>query len=899
MSPKQTNDDDSTDKDKLGEEEEIDFSSKAVPASKIPVKLGDDSTLNLSKMYQNWFLDYASYVILERAVPHISDGLKPVQRRILHSMKRMDDGRFNKVANIIGNTMQFHPHGDASIGDALVQLGQKDLLVDTQGNWGNILTGDGAAAPRYIEARLTKFALEVLFNAKTTEWKPSYDGRNKEPVTLPAKFPLLLAQGAEGIAVGLSSKILPHNFNELCDASIAYLEDKAFKLYPDFQTGGYIDVEKYNDGERGGSVKVRATITKLDNKTLIIKDIPFGRTTASVVDSILKANDKGKIKIRKVDDITAQNVEIHVQLAPGVSSDKTIDALYAFTDCEISISPNCCVIDDNKPHFLTVSDVLRVSVDTTKGCLRAELEIDKTEKQEALLFASLEKIFIEERIYKDKEFENAKNMDAAVTHVDQRLEPYKATFIREINRDDILRLMEIKMARILKFNSDKSNELIAKLLEEIDEINHHLDNLIDYTISWYAMLKDRYGKNYPRRTEIRSFENIEAVKVAEANEKLYVNREEGFIGTGMKKDEFVCNCSDIDDIIVFFKDGKYKVVKVSEKMFVGKNILYANVFKKNDKRTIHNVVYRDGKTAPHYIKRFPVTGVTRDKEYDLTRGKAGSRIAYFSSNPNGEAETIKVILKPKPRLRILQFEKNFSEIDIKGRNAMGNILTKAEIHRIQLKHKGLSTLGGRKVWFDPDVFRLNYEGGGQYLGEFQGDDKILVVSHNGDYHICNFDLSNHFPANIRHIEKYDESKVWSAALYDADQGYAYLKRFTFEASEKPLNFMGENAASQLFLLTDVVYPRVKVIFGGGDHFREPMEIEVDAFIGVKSYKAKGKRIANYEVKTVEELEPLRFPEPEPEPQEAMKVEIEDENGDTPVSDADLRDEITGQMKLFD
>ena len=899
MSPKQTNDDDSTDKDRLGEEEESDFSSKTVPASKIPVKLGDDSTLNLSKMYQNWFLDYASYVILERAVPHISDGLKPVQRRILHSMKRMDDGRFNKVANIIGNTMQFHPHGDASIGDALVQLGQKDLLVDTQGNWGNILTGDGAAAPRYIEARLTKFALEVLFNAKTTEWKPSYDGRNKEPVTLPAKFPLLLAQGAEGIAVGLSSKILPHNFNELCDASIAYLEDKAFKLYPDFQTGGYIDVEKYNDGERGGSVKVRATITKLDNKTLIIKDIPFGRTTASVVDSILKANEKGKIKIRKVDDITAQNVEIHVQLAPGVSSDKTIDALYAFTDCEISISPNCCVIDDNKPHFLTVSDVLRVSVDTTKGCLRAELEIDKSEKLEALLFASLEKIFIEERIYKDKEFENARNMDIAITHIDQRLEPFKPTFIRKINRDDILRLMEIKMARILKFNSDKSNELIAKLLEEIDEINHHLDNLIDYTISWYAMLKDRYGKNYPRRTEIRSFENIEAVKVAEANEKLYVNREEGFIGTGMKKDEFVCNCSDIDDIIVFFKDGKYKVVKVSEKMFVGKNILYANVFKKNDKRTIYNVVYRDGKTAPHYIKRFPVTGVTRDKEYDLTRGKPGSRIAYFSSNPNGEAETIKVILKPKPRLRILQFEKNFSEIDIKGRNAMGNILTKAEIHRIQLKHKGLSTLGGRKVWFDPDVFRLNYEGGGKYLGEFQGDDKILVVSQNGDYHICNFDLSNHFPANIRHIEKYDESKVWSAALYDADQGYAYLKRFTFEASEKPLNFMGENTASQLFLLTDVVYPRVKVIFGGGDYFREPMEIDVDAFIGVKSYKAKGKRIANYEVKTVEELEPVRFPEPEPEPQEAMKVEIEDENGDTPVSDADLRDEITGQMKLFD
>ena len=898
MSADQINDDEITEKRGTGEEEETDLLHKSGVNPKIPVKLSGDSMLNLSKMYQNWFLDYASYVILERAVPHISDGLKPVQRRILHAMKRMDDGRYNKVANIIGNTMQYHPHGDASIGDALVQLGQKDLLIDTQGNWGNILTGDGAAAPRYIEARLTKFALEVLFNAKTTEWKASYDGRNKEPVTLPAKFPLLLAQGAEGIAVGLSSKILPHNFNELCDAAIAYLEGKAFKIYPDFQTGGYIDVEKYNDGERGGSVKVRSTITKLDNKTLVIKDIPYGRTTASVVDSILKANDKGKIKIRKVDDITAQNVEIQVQLAPGVSSDKTIDALYAFTDCEISISPNCCVIDDNKPHFLTVSDVMRVSVDTTKESLRQELEIERTEKLEALLFASLEKIFIEERIYKDKEFENAGNLDIALGHIDRRLTPFKPGFIREITRDDLIRLMEIKMARILKFNTDKANEIIARLLEEIDEINHNLDNLVDYTISWYLMLKERYGKNYPRKTEIRSFENIEAVKVAEANEKLYVNREEGFIGTGMKKDEFVCNCSDIDDIIVFFKDGKYKVVKVSEKMFVGKGILYASIFKKNDKRTIYNVVYRDGKTGSFYIKRFPVTGVTRDKEYDLTKGKPGSRIAYFSANPNGEAETIKVILKPKPRLRILQFEKDFSDIDIKGRSAMGNILTKADVHRIQLKHKGLSTLGGRKVWFDPDVFRLNYEGGGKYLGEFQGDDMILVTTRGGDYRICNFDLTNHFPADILHIEKFDEGKVWSAALFDADQGYAYLKRFTLEASEKPLNFLGDNPDSRLFLLTDVVYPRVKVIFGGNDDFRESLEIDVEEFIGVKSYKAKGKRISNFEVKTVEELEPVRFPEPEAEPQETMKVEIDEENGENTISDADLRDEITGQMKLF-
>jgi topoisomerase-4 subunit A len=900
MSSKQKNDEDLENKNENNQEGELEtsFSSGVGSVSRVPVRLGEDTTLNLSKMYQSWFLDYASYVILERAVPHISDGLKPVQRRIMHSMKRMDDGRYNKVANIIGNTMQFHPHGDASIGDALVQMGQKDLLVECQGNWGNILTGDSAAAPRYIEARLTKFALEVLFNPKTTEWKPSYDGRNKEPVTLPAKFPLLLAQGAEGIAVGLSSKILPHNFNDLCDASIAHLEGNKFNLYPDFQTGGYIDVEKYNDGERGGSVKVRSTITKLDNKTLIIKDVPFGRTTSSVVDSILKANEKGKIKIRRVDDITAQNVEIHVQLAPGVSSDKTIDALYAFTDCEISISPNCCVIDGEKPHFLTVSDVLRASVSKTKDMLRMELEIDKSEKQESHLFASLEKIFIEERIYKDKEFENAKSMEIAVRHIDKRLEPFKASLIREINRDDILKLMEIRMARILKFNADKSEELIARLLEEIDEINHHLDNLVDYTISWYLMLKEKYGKNYPRTTEIRSFENIEAAKVAAANEKLYINRDEGFIGTGLKKDEFVCNCSDIDDIIVFFKDGKYKVVKVSEKEFVGKGILYANVFKRNDKRTIYNVIYRDGRTSPHYIKRFAVTGVTRDKEYDLTKGKAGSRISYFSANPNGEAETVKVILKPKPRLRILQFEKDFSEIDIKGRGAMGNILTKAEVHRIQLKQKGLSTLGGRKVWFDSDVFRLNYDGGGKYLGEFQGDDMILVVTSSGDFHICNFDLSNHFPTDLLLIEKFDNNKVWSAALYDADQKYAYLKRFTFEASDKPLNFVGDNPDSKLFILTDTVYPRMKAVFGGNDDFRDPLEIDVDEFIAVKGYKAKGKRISNFKVQTVEELEPTRFPEEVLEDQ-STKVEIEVENGDESVSDSDLRDEITGQMKLFD
>ncbi len=865
--------------------------------SKMTTRFSGDSPMNLSKMYQDWFLDYASYVILERAVPHVVDGMKPVQRRILHAMKRMDDGRYNKVANIIGNTMQFHPHGDASIGDALVQMGQKDLLIDCQGNWGNVYTGDGAAAPRYIEARLTKFALEVLFNVKTTEWKPSYDGRNKEPITLPAKFPLLLAQGTEGIAVGLNSKILPHNFNELCDASVSYLKDEDFELYPDFQTGGYIDVERYNDGERGGSVKVRASINKLDNRTLVINSLPYGKTTASLVESILRANERGMIKIRKVDDITAENVEIHVQLAAGVSSDRTIDALYAFTDCEISISPNCCIIEDDKPHFITVSDVLRTSTDRTKDLLQLELEIEKREKQEGLLFASLEKIFIEERIYKDEEFENAKNMDVAISHIDKRLDPYKKDFIREINREDILRLMEIKMARILRFNSDKAEENIAKFTSDIKEIDHNLNNLVDYTIAWYLMLKEKYGKDFPRKTEIRSFENIEAAKVAVANEKLYINREEGFIGTGLKKDEFICNCSEIDDVIVFFKDGTFKVVKISDKLFVGKNILYANVFKRNDKRTIYNMVYRDGKAGTHYIKRFNVTSITRDRVYDTTREKPGSRVVYFSANPNGEAETIRVILKPKPRLRILQFEKDFSEIAIRGRGAMGNILTKADVHRITLKQKGLSTLGGRKVWFDFDVKRLNYNEEGAFLGEFHADDKILVVNENGDFRTCSFDLSNHFEPGIVRIEKFDKDKVWSAALYDADQKYAYLKRFTFEESDKVVNFMGTNEDSRLYLLTDTVYPRVEVTFGGDDDFRQPLEIDVEEFIAAKSYRAKGKRISNYTVADVKELEPTRFPEPEPEKEKEKPTEIEIE-AEEPINDSDLLDEITGQMSLF-
>ena len=865
---------------------------------KVPGKSESRVSYHLSGMYQNWFLDYASYVILERAVPHINDGLKPVQRRILHSMKRLDDGRYNKVANIVGHTMQFHPHVDASIGDALVQLGQKDLLIDCQGNWGNILTGDGAAAPRYIEARLSKFALETVFNPKTTTWQQSYDGRNKEPVTLPVKFPLLLAQGVEGIAVGLASKILPHNFNELLDASVSYLKGEEFTLYPDFQTGGFIDVGKYNDGERGGSVKVRAKITKLDNKTLVINEIPYGKTTSTLIESILKANDKGKIKIKKVDDNTARNVEILVHLAPGVSSDKTIDALYAFTDCEISISPNCCVIMDNKPHFLTVSDVLKHSVDDTLHLLRTELEIQKSEIEEALFFASLEKIFIEERIYKDKEFENAKNMDEAIGHIDLRLTPFKPQFIREVTREDILKLMEIKMGRILKFNSDKSNEQIAHYKEEIEVINNHLANIVEYTINWFRMLKEKYGKNYPRVTEIRSFDTIEATKVVEANEKLYINRAEGFIGTGLKKDEYVCNCSDIDEVILFYRNGTYKVVKVCEKMFVGKEILYLNVFKRNDNRTIYNVIYRDGKVGFNYIKRFAVTGVTRDKEYTVTKGTEGSRILYFSANENGEAETVKVILKPRPRQKLLVFEKDFSDIVIKGRGSMGNILTKAEVHKISLKQKGSSTLGGRMVWFDRDILRLNYDGRGEELGEFQSDDQILVILQNGDFYTTNFDLSNHYETNILIIEKYNSNKVWTAALYDADQKYFYLKRFQLDAGNKKQNFLGENPKSRLMILTDEAYPRMEVVFGGHDAFREPLVIDAEEFIGVKGFKARGKRLSTFDIETINELEPVRFA-PAAQPAVEGNKEDEDEAEEPDKSDSDILDEITGQMKLFD
>ena len=867
---------------------------------------------HLSGMYKNWFLDYASYVILERAVPHIEDGLKPVQRRILHSMKRMDDGRYNKVANIVGHTMQFHPHGDASIGDALVQMGQKDLLVDTQGNWGNILTGDRAAAPRYIEARLSKFALDVVFNPKTTHWQLSYDGRNKEPITLPAKFPLLLAQGAEGIAVGLSSKILPHNLNEICEAAIHYLRGEKFQLYPDFPTGGSIDVEKYNDGQRGGTLKVRAKIEKLDNKTLVIKEIPFSKTTTTLIDSILRAIDKGKIKAKKVDDNTAAEVEIQVHLAPGVSSDKTIDALYAFSDCEINVSPNCCVIEDDKPGFLTISDVLRHNVDSTMGLLRKELEIRKNELLEQLFFASLEKIFIEERIYKDKKFEEAKDLDSVVAHVDNRLEPFKPSFIREVTRDDILRLLEIKMNRILKFNKDKANDFIARTKADIKSIDHDLAHMTDVTIRWFEFIRDKYGKDHPRLTEIRSFETIEATKVVEANEKLYIDRQEGFVGTGLKKNEFVCNCSDIDDIIIFYKDGKFKIIRVADKIFVGKNVIHVQVFKKNDKRTIYNVVYQDGKKGTYFIKRFNVTSITRDRDYDLTQGKPGSRVMYFTANPNGEAETIKVTLDPDPnkKKQNIFLEKDFSEILIKGRGAKGNILTKKAIHRIGLKSHGHSTLGGRKVWFDPDVNRINYEEHGRFLGEFNDDDAILVVLTNGDFYITDFDANNHYEDNIQVLEKWDERKVWSAVLFDADnQNYPYVKRFMMEATKKKQNYIGENPDSKLVFLTDVVYPRLLVTFGGNDATRPAQEIDVEEFIAVKGFKAKGKRITTWEVDKIEELEPTRFPEPpaderdndpekEGEGQEDADANEENLDPDAGKSQQQVIDEISGQLNLF-
>lgn len=873
-------------------------SDDSQPAGHSSYQVPKDKKLQLSGMYENWFLDYASYVILERAVPHIEDGFKPVQRRIMHAMKEADDGHFNKVANLVGMTMQYHPHGDASIYSALVQLGQKDLLIDTQGNWGNILTGDGAAAGRYIEARLSEFALDVVYDAKVTDWGLSYDGRKREPLTLPAKFPLLLAQGAEGIAVGLSCKILPHNFNEIIDAAVSYLRGEEFHLYPDFQTGGYIDVSHYNDGERGGSVRVRTKIEKLDNKTLVVRDVPYGKTTGSLKESIVKASEKGKIKVKRVDDLTSENAEISVQLQPGTSSDIAIDALYAFTDCEISISPNCCVIMDEKPQFLTVSDVLRFSVERTKDILRRELEIKRSETMETLHSVSLEKIFIEERIYKDRQFEQARDQETAIAHVDKRLEPFKPQFYREVTTDDILRLLEIPMKRIIKYNAEKADNYIATLHDRIKDIDDKLAHLVEYAIEWYEGLKAKYGHKYPRRTIIREFDNIVASKVAEANEKLYINRADGFIGTALKKDEYVCPCSDIDDIIIFYKDGKYKVIKVADKVYVGKNVLYVNVFKRNDSRTIYNALYQDGKGGTTYMKRFAVTGITRDREYDLTQGTPGSKVVWFSANPNGEAEVLRITLKPKFRLKVLQFDVDLGDLAIKGKNTRGNMVTKNEVLRITLKERGASTLGDREVWFDPDILRINYEGHGRSLGFFGGDDRILVIMQSGEFYTTTSAATNHYDEGILRIEKYQEGKVWTAIVDDADQGYLYIKRFTLEDNAKRQRMIGENPASRLMQLSDVRYPRYEVKFGGEDAVREPLIIDAEEFIGTKSFKAKGKRISNFTIDTVTEIEPREVPEEEvPESDEKSTA-----NAAPPadgISQQQVMDSLTGQQRLFD
>ena len=823
---------------------------------------------HLTGMYQDWFLDYASYTILERAVPSIEDGLKPVQRRILHAMKTVDDGKYNKVANIVGQTMQYHPHGDASIGDALVQLGQKNLLIDCQGNWGNTLTGDGAAAPRYIEARLSKFALDTVFNPKTTQWMMSYDGRKKEPIHLPIKFPLLLAQGVEGIAVGLNSKILPHNFCEICDAALAYLRGGEFQLYPDFPTGGEIDVSRYNDGERGGAVRIRAKIQKSDdNKTLIITEIPFGTTTTKIIETIMRAVQKGKIKVRKVDDFTAADARIEVQLAPGSSSDKTIDALYAFTDCEVNISPNCCVVQDKKPIFISVSEVLRLSVEHTKSLLKWELEIAKAELEEQYFFTSLEKIFIENRIYKEEGYENAPDKEKLIAFVDKALDPWKEQLIREVRREDIERLFEIRMIRITRFDSKKADELMRDLDKKIKATIKNLKNLNDYTIAWFDTLKSKYGHLYPRRTEVRNFANINIKTVVEANEKLYINREDGFIGTSLKKDEYLFNCSDIDEVIIFHKDGKYKIVKVAEKVFVGTDIIHIDIFRKNDHRTIYNAIYRDGKKGIYYMKRFAVTGVARDKEYDLTQGKPGSRVMYFTANPNGEAETIKIQLKPALHLKKMEVIKDLSELAIKSRTARGNVLTKYEVKAITLKQKGHSTLGGRKVWFDPDILRLNYDGQGMYLGEFVEDDRILVITTTGDYYLTTFELTAHFDQNIWRIEKFDRDKVWSLAMWNADLNYYYGKRFQLDAQLKVQNMLGENSDSKMTILTDREEAIFRITFA--DETKLPVDVMMSEFIEAKSPKAKGKRFSTLDIAKIEDITP--------EPEVVEELDEEGEN----------------------
>ena len=823
----------------------------------------EGSVRKLTGMYRNWFLDYASYVILERAVPHVEDGLKPVQRRILHAMKTVDDGRYNKVANIVGQTMQYHPHGDASIKDALVQLGQKDLLIDCQGNWGNILTGDEAAAGRYIEARLSKFALDVVFNRKTTEWMLSYDGRKEEPVTLPIKFPLLLAQGADGIAVGLASKILPHNFVELIHAAIAHLQGREFQLYPDFPTGGMADVSRYNDGLRGGAVKVRARISKIDKRTLAITEIPYTTTTESIKESIIKANEKGKIKIRKVDDNTAEKVEIIVQVSPDESSDKTIDALYAFTDCEVSISPNACVIWDEKPHFLGVSEILRRSADHTKFLLGRELEIRLGELNEAWHAASLERIFIEHKLY--QLIEGCRTREAAYEAVDKGLEPYKKLLRREVTLDDVQRLTELKFIRISRYDSEKADNEIKQIEEQIGRTRYDLEYLTEYAVAYYERIREKYGKGRERRTELREFDSIEATKVAVTNARLYVDRAEGFFGIGksMKDAEFVCDCSDIDDVIVFTRDGRYVITRVSDKAFFDKGIYYIGVFKRNDERTIYNVLYRDGKNGPILMKRCAIKGITRDKEYDITKGTPRSEILYMSVNPNGEAEVLKVYFKPRPRLKRVIVDLDFSTLAIKGRQSQGNLFSRYGIHKIVLKERGTSTLGGQQIWFDEDVRRLNADGRGRLLGEFKGDDRLLVWTSKNQYYITGYDLGQHFPDETVRVEKYVAERVYSLCYFDREQRYYYLKRFPIEASDRMQFFLDEQGQADFVAMTDRTGALLRIEYGGANASRPADEIDVDEFVGVKSHRAKGKRLTTYEVASLAFIEPELPEEPEP------------------------------------
>ena len=850
----------------------------------------EDTITKVTGMYKDWFLDYASYVILERAVPAIEDGFKPVQRRIMHSMKELDDGRYNKVANIVGHTMQYHPHGDASIGDAMVQIGQKDLIIDMQGNWGNILTGDSAAASRYIEARISKLGHDILYSPKITQWGMSYDGRRAEPINLPVKFPLLLAQGAEGIAVGLSTKILPHNFNELIDCSIKVLKGKSFTLYPDFPTAGIADVSNYNDGLRGGRIRVRAKIAQLDKQTLVITQIPFSTNTSTLIDSILKANEKGKIKIKKIEDNTAAEVEILIHLPPGVSPDKMIDALYAFTACESSVAPLGCVIEDNKPLFIGVSDMLKISTHRTVDLLKRELEIQLDELENKWHFSTLEKIFIREEMYID--FKLYGDRESLYKYMYDRFEPFKKSFVRETNDDDLQKLTQIPMIRITRFDSDKADDAIAKLEAEMEEVKHHLDNIIDFTIDFFQKLKDKYGKGRERQTELRSFDTIEATKVVLRNTKLYVNREEGFLGTGLKKDEYVADCSDIDDVIVFLRDGKMMITKVDEKKFIGKDIIHIAVFDKNDKRTIYNMMYRDGKNGSTFIKRFNVSGVTRDKFYDLTQENAGSMVLYFSANPNGEAEVVTILLRQVGSVKKLKWDVDFSDIAIKGRASRGNTVSKYPIKKIELKEKGISTLRPRKVWFDDTVQRLNVDGRGELLGEFKPNDRLLIINQTGKLKTIIPELTTHFDEDMIVLEKWNPKKPISTIYYDGEKERYFVKRFLVENENKEELFITEHEKSQLEIVSTDWRPMAEIVFTKVKGVQKDNQtIDLEQFIAVKGIKAIGNQLTADKLKQVNLLESLPFEEPEEEVEEITSTNEEGDLEDIPT-DTDDDGQIT-------